>query len=89
MFAIVLQSRGGFMCVTDTSDKHVLSVWDWEKERMIAKTTVSIDHKTHFLANQANHEKKYFSWFKYGVKCFIIWFIDHTSNKWKTHIYTD
>lgn len=32
------------MCVTDTSDKHVLSVWDWEKERMIAKTTVSIHY---------------------------------------------
>lgn len=47
MFAIVLQSRGGFMCVTDTSDKHVLSVWDWEKERMIAKTTVSIDYRDH------------------------------------------
>lgn len=47
MLAIVLQSRGGFMCVTDTSDKHVLSVWDWEKERMIAKTTVSIDSRTH------------------------------------------
>lgn len=46
MFAIVLQSRGGFMCVTDTSDKHVLSVWDWEKERMIAKTTVSIHYRS-------------------------------------------
>lgn len=46
MFSIVLQSRGGFMCVTDTSDKHVLSVWDWEKERMIAKTTVSKHYRS-------------------------------------------
>lgn len=54
------------MCVTDTSDKHVLSVWDWEKERMIAKTTVSI-HYTDLLVRrvsvffryqmQSNHEK--------------------------------
>ncbi|XP_061198124.1 echinoderm microtubule-associated protein-like 1 isoform X2 [Saccostrea echinata] len=35
------QSRGGFMCVTDSSDKHVLSIWDWEKEKMIAKTTTT------------------------------------------------
>ena len=32
------------MCVSDTSDKHVLSVWDWQSERMIAKTTVSNEH---------------------------------------------
>ncbi|XP_056009046.1 echinoderm microtubule-associated protein-like 1 isoform X4 [Ostrea edulis] len=35
------QSRGGFMCVVDTSDKHVLSIWDWEKEKAIAKTTTT------------------------------------------------
>ena len=32
------------MCVVDMCDKHVLSIWDWEKERMIAKTTVSTYH---------------------------------------------
>ncbi|XP_078336685.1 echinoderm microtubule-associated protein-like CG42247 isoform X3 [Crassostrea virginica] len=35
------QSKGGFMCVVDMCDKHVLSIWDWEKERMIAKTTTT------------------------------------------------
>jgi hypothetical protein len=36
----MFQSRGGFLCVVDTSDKHVLSIWDWEKEKCVAKTTV-------------------------------------------------
>lgn len=53
------------MCVTDTSDKHVLSVWDWEKERMIAKTTVSIHYRSVGTTRycffryqmQSNHEK--------------------------------
>ncbi|KAK3104607.1 hypothetical protein FSP39_006037, partial [Pinctada imbricata] len=36
-------SSGNFMCVSDSSDKHILSVWDWSRnpERLIAKTTTT------------------------------------------------
>ncbi|CAC5367562.1 EML1_2 [Mytilus coruscus] len=35
------QSNGSFLCVMDNAEKHVLSIWDWQKERMVAKTTTS------------------------------------------------
>ena len=37
-------------CVIDNAEKHVLSIWDWQKERNVAKTTVSFvsaKHRTH------------------------------------------
>lgn len=35
------QSNGSFLCVMDNAEKHVLSIWDWQKEKMVAKTTTS------------------------------------------------
>lgn len=46
----LIQSNGNFLCVIDNAEKHVLSIWDWQKERNVAKTTVSFvsaKHRTH------------------------------------------
>ncbi|XP_052761034.1 echinoderm microtubule-associated protein-like 1 isoform X3 [Mya arenaria] len=34
---------GNFMCVIDGSEKHVLSVWEWQTEKLVARTTTSTD----------------------------------------------
>jgi hypothetical protein len=45
-----IKSNGNFLCVIDNAEKHVLSIWDWQKERNVAKTTVSFvsaKYRTH------------------------------------------
>ena len=34
------QGAGGLMCVLDGSEMHVLSVWEWQTEKLVARTTV-------------------------------------------------
>ncbi|KAL3861137.1 hypothetical protein ACJMK2_007206 [Sinanodonta woodiana] len=38
-----MQSSGNFMCALDNSNKHILSVWEWQTERIIARTTTSME----------------------------------------------
>ncbi|KAL5014035.1 hypothetical protein ScPMuIL_008305 [Solemya velum] len=47
------QNGGNFLCVVDDSDRHVLSVWDWQKEKVIAKTSTTTDpvHYGSFYSN--------------------------------------
>ncbi|KAL3861141.1 hypothetical protein ACJMK2_007210, partial [Sinanodonta woodiana] len=34
-----VMSSGNFMCVLDQSGKNILSVWDWQAEKLVARTT--------------------------------------------------
>ena len=39
--SVTFQGSGNLMCALDGSDKHVLSVWEWQTEKVIARTMVS------------------------------------------------
>lgn len=41
-FASFVQSNGDFLQAVDEHDLHVLRVWDWQNEKLIAQTTVSV-----------------------------------------------
>ncbi|XP_069123379.1 echinoderm microtubule-associated protein-like CG42247 isoform X2 [Argopecten irradians] len=32
---------GALLCAVDSSDKHILTVWDWNRKRLLAKTTTT------------------------------------------------
>ncbi|XP_052268743.1 echinoderm microtubule-associated protein-like CG42247 [Dreissena polymorpha] len=38
-----MEGSGSFLCVLDGSEKHVLSVWEWQTEKIVARTTTSTD----------------------------------------------
>lgn len=50
------EGSGIYMCALDGSDKHVLSVWEWQTERVIARTTTTTDlvHYACFYPDGAN-----------------------------------
>lgn len=62
---------GRMMCVLDGSEKHVLSVWDWQKERLIARTTTSTDavHSACFYPEDKNNSILV----SYGVRHIYFW----------------
>ncbi|KAL4221535.1 Echinoderm microtubule-associated protein-like 1 [Mactra antiquata] len=62
---------GNFMCVLDGSEKHVLSVWEWQTERVVARTTTSSDavHCACFYPDGANNSLL----ITYGAKHIFFW----------------
>lgn len=42
LFYVSIQSDGQYLMAIDESEKHTLSVWAWQEESVIVKTTVRI-----------------------------------------------
>lgn len=38
--SLPLQNGGTYLCAVDDANDHILSVWDWQKEKQIADVKV-------------------------------------------------
>ncbi|XP_060567401.1 echinoderm microtubule-associated protein-like CG42247 isoform X2 [Ruditapes philippinarum] len=60
-----------YICALDSSSKHLLSVWDWKNDRVVARTTTTLEsvHCASFYPDGANNSIL----ITYGVRHIYFW----------------